>query len=71
VITVDDTGPGIPEELRASIFDPFFTTKQRGTGLGLAVTRDIVEAHGGAIACEARAAGGTRFRITLPAPPAA
>lgn len=69
VITVDDTGPGIPEELRASIFDPFFTTKQRGTGLGLAVTRDIVEAHGGAIACEERAAGGTRFRITLPAPP--
>ncbi len=70
VITVDDTGPGIPEELRASIFDPFFTTKQRGTGLGLAVTRDIVEAHGGAIACEARAEGGTRFRITLPAPAA-
>ena len=69
VITVDDTGPGIPEELRASIFDPFFTTKQRGTGLGLAVTRDIIEAHGGAIACEDRAAGGTRFRITLPVPP--
>ncbi|AUX26556.1 sensor histidine kinase [Sorangium cellulosum] len=66
-ITVDDTGPGVPEELRASIFDPFFTTKQRGTGLGLAVTRDIIEAHGGTISCEAREAGGTRFRITLPA----
>lgn len=65
-ITVDDTGPGVPEELRASIFDPFFTTKQRGTGLGLAVTRDIIEAHGGAISCEARSSGGTRFRITLP-----
>jgi signal transduction histidine kinase len=69
-ITVDDTGPGIPEELRASVFDPFFTTKQRGTGLGLAVTREIVEAHGGSIVCEAREPGGTRFRITLPAPPA-
>jgi two-component system, NtrC family, sensor kinase len=66
-ITVDDTGSGVPEELRASIFDPFFTTKQRGTGLGLAVTRDIVEAHGGTISCEARAAGGTRFCIVLPA----
>ncbi|WP_437674286.1 ATP-binding protein [Sorangium sp. So ce131] len=66
-LTVDDTGAGVPEELRASIFDPFFTTKQRGTGLGLAVTRDIIEAHGGTIACEAREAGGTRFRITLPA----
>lgn len=66
-ITVDDTGAGIPEEARASIFDPFFTTKQRGTGLGLAVTRDIVEAHGGTIACEPREGGGTRFRIALPA----
>ncbi|WP_441290609.1 ATP-binding protein [Sorangium sp. KYC3313] len=66
-IAVDDTGPGVPEELRASIFDPFFTTKQRGTGLGLAVTRDIIEAHGGTISCEPREAGGTRFRIALPA----
>ncbi|EYF06715.1 sensor histidine kinase [Chondromyces apiculatus] len=65
-ITIDDTGPGIPEELRASVFDPFFTTKQRGTGLGLAVTRDIIASHGGTITCEARETGGTRFRITLP-----
>jgi len=71
VIIVDDTGAGIPEEARASIFDPFFTTKQRGTGLGLAVTREIVETHGGTIACEAREEGGTRFRITLPEAPAA
>ncbi|AKT36651.1 sensor histidine kinase [Chondromyces crocatus] len=66
-ISVDDTGPGIPEELRASVFDPFFTTKQRGTGLGLAVTREIIESHEGTIVCEALTAGGTRFRITLPA----
>lgn len=66
-IRVDDTGAGVPEELIASIFDPFFTTKQRGTGLGLAVTREIVEAHHGSIHCERRAEGGTRFRIVLPA----
>ena len=66
-VCVDDDGPGIPEEARASIFDPFFTTKQRGTGLGLAVTREIVEAHRGVIVCEAREPRGTRFRIHLPA----
>lgn len=66
-ICIDDTGTGIPEDVRASIFDPFFTTKQRGTGLGLAITREIVEAHGGSIACEARDGQGTRFRIVLPA----
>jgi signal transduction histidine kinase len=65
-IRVDDTGSGVPEELRASIFDPFFTTKQRGTGLGLAVTREIVEAHHGTIACEPLPERGTRFRIVLP-----
>lgn len=64
-LTVDDTGAGIPDDVRASIFDPFFTTKQRGTGLGLAVTRDIVEAHGGTIVCEPSPGGGTRFRIHL------
>src|SRR6185312_16416077 len=53
-IRVDDTGSGVPEEVRATIFDPFFTTKQRGTGLGLAVTREIVEAHHGTIHCEPR-----------------
>jgi len=70
-IRVDDEGAGVPEELRASIFDPFFTTKQRGTGLGLAVTREIVEAHHGTIHCEPRPEGGTRFRIVLPVTPAA
>lgn len=65
-LSIEDTGSGIPEELRASIFDPFFTTKQRGTGLGLAVTRDIIEAHLGTIRCEGREGGGTRFAIHLP-----
>ncbi|RYE94357.1 MAG: sensor histidine kinase [Myxococcales bacterium] len=65
-LCVDDTGEGIPDSLRASLFDPFFTTKKQGTGLGLAVTREIVDAHGGRIACEARPGGGTRFRLWLP-----
>jgi two-component system NtrC family sensor kinase len=65
-ITVEDTGVGIPESVIGSVFDPFFTTKARGTGLGLAVTREIIEAHGGHISCERRAEGGTRFRIWLP-----
>ncbi len=65
-IDVEDTGVGIPESVIANVFDPFFTTKARGTGLGLAVTREIVEAHGGHISCERREEGGTRFRIWLP-----
>jgi signal transduction histidine kinase len=65
-VCIDDEGPGIPEEARASIFDPFFTTKERGTGLGLAVTREIVESHRGVIVCEPREPRGTRFRIHLP-----
>lgn len=65
-LTIADTGAGIPEDVRSAIFDPFFTTKQRGTGLGLAVTREIVQTHHGEIACEPRAEGGTLFRIHLP-----
>ncbi|MFO0547892.1 MAG: ATP-binding protein [Polyangiaceae bacterium] len=65
---IEDTGPGIPEDVRASIFDPFFTTKQRGTGLGLAVTREILEAHRGQIRCEPREGGGTRFVLAIPVP---
>ncbi|MCC6526254.1 MAG: HAMP domain-containing protein [Polyangiaceae bacterium] len=63
---VEDEGPGIPEEHRRTIFDPFFTTKERGTGLGLAVTRAVVEAHGGTIRCEpGREGRGTRFVLSL------
>lgn len=64
-LSIDDTGPGLSEEARARIFEPFFTTKPRGTGLGLMVTRQIIEAHGGTIGCEAREEGGTRFWISL------
>lgn len=67
-VVVDDEGSGIDEATRAKLFEPFFTTKGHGTGLGLAITRQVIEDHGGTIACEARPDGGTRFWIHLPAP---
>jgi signal transduction histidine kinase len=65
-LVVDDNGSGIDLDVREKVFDPFFTTKEGGTGLGLALTRQIVEAHGGTIACEARVPKGTRVSVHLP-----
>ena len=68
-ISIADTGPGIPHELLDRLFDPFFTTKAggKGTGLGLAVSKRIVEEQGGRLACENRKEqSGAVFRILLP-----
>ena len=65
-LRVVDRGPGIPPEARAHLFEPFFTTKHRGTGLGLATTRRIFEAHRGTIELQCPPAGGTVAVIRLP-----
>lgn len=64
--SVEDNGPGIPEDLLPHLFDPFITTKTNGTGLGLALVAKIVRDHGGVIDCESRK-GSTVFKILLPA----
>src|ERR1051325_1817600 len=66
LICVTDTGAGIAPENRTQIFEPYFTTKPKGSGLGLAVTRRIVEAHRGAITVSSEVGEGCRFQITLP-----
>jgi signal transduction histidine kinase len=64
-IVVQDDGPGIVEELAGKIFDPFFSTKEGGTGLGLALTHQIVRDHGGAIRVESRPGHGATFIVSL------
>lgn len=65
-IAFHDNGPGLNAEQRQRIFDPFFTTKTKGTGLGMAIAKRIVEAHGGAIAVGTGQAHGAEILVTLP-----
>ncbi len=67
-----DTGIGIPEENLAKIFEPYFTTREVGIGLGLALTKKIIEEHGGEIQLSSTVGQGTVARVRLPAgaPPA-
>lgn len=65
-ISVADSGTGIPAEHLEKIFDPFFTTKEKGTGLGLAVSYNIIRSYQGDILVESRPEGGTIFRVRLP-----
>ncbi len=64
-ISVADTGHGIAPEIMAQLFQPFVTTKPQGMGVGLSISRTIVEAHGGRLWAEPNPAGGTIFRMTL------
>lgn len=66
VIDIEDTGPGIPPELKEQIFNPFFTTKKAGVGLGLAIVTKIIDAHGGAVRVTSELGQGARFEISLP-----
>jgi signal transduction histidine kinase len=65
-IDVDDGGPGVPGDRRATVFEPFETTRPNGTGLGLTIARDAVERHGGRIEVLDAPSGGARFRIRVP-----
>jgi signal transduction histidine kinase len=68
VVTIRDTGPGIPAEVIGRIFDPFFTTKPvgEGTGLGLSISYEIVKKHGGEIRAESQPGEGAAFTVRLP-----
>jgi C4-dicarboxylate-specific signal transduction histidine kinase len=70
-LTVDDSGPGVPKDIRGRVFDPFFTTKSpdEGTGLGLAICQRVVTEVGGKIWIEDSELGGARFVVELPAAP--
>lgn len=66
-ITVSDTGHGFGESITPNLFQPFFTTKETGMGVGLSISRTIIDAHGGRMWAESNDAGGATFRFTLPA----
>jgi signal transduction histidine kinase len=66
IVSISDTGVGLPADSAERIFDAFHTTKPQGTGMGLAITRSIVEAHGGRVWATANQSAGSTFHFTLP-----
>ncbi len=66
VVEVEDSGPGVPKELKEQIFNPFVTTKKAGVGLGLAIVSKIVDAHGGSVKLISEPGHGACFRVTFP-----
>jgi PAS domain S-box-containing protein len=69
IVSVQDNGPGVPEAVRNKLFDRFFSTKREGMGMGLAISRSLIEEHGGRIWMEAAAEGGAIFYFSLPLAP--
>jgi signal transduction histidine kinase len=67
VVDVADSGAGIDPQVIGKIFEPFYTTKLQGTGMGLAISRSIIEAHGGRLWAEPNTPRGATFQCTLPA----
>ena len=65
-MTIEDNGRGVHESQRKKLFDTFFTTKPDGMGMGLAISKSIVEAHGGSIRFEPGTSQGARFQIEFP-----
>jgi len=66
LVSVRDSGNGFPSGLAEQLFEPFFSTKAEGTGMGLAIARGIIEAHGGTISAENFDGGGACFTVRLP-----
>ena len=65
---IEDNGCGIPAEIQKKVFDPFFTTRKKGLGLGLAISKGIIEQHGGSIELFSAGPGkGALFTVRLPA----
>jgi signal transduction histidine kinase len=66
VVEIEDSGPGVPPELKEQIFNPFVTTKKSGVGLGLAIVSKLVDAHGGFLKLVSEPGHGACFRVTFP-----
>jgi len=66
LIEVEDTGSGIPPEIQEKIFDPFYSTKEEGTGVGLAIVKQVIEEHGGKVRVKSQVGKGTKVTVFLP-----
>jgi signal transduction histidine kinase len=67
VVAVQDAGPGIADEIRDHLFEPFYSTKSHGLGMGLSISRSIIQTHGGRLWATANAGPGATFQFVLPA----